>query len=262
MNEVQVFFVGMCMWWLTAPGPWVLLPDLENEELKHVATISAAPEAFVTRKCPSRFTLANGRCTFQLNGAGAAGGVRISFLTNTPPSAAEERPFCAVPPLQRTTLYHLKPAFTPPDGVSNAAWMQVIGGKPRSGMFQCNPEGGDNCPRFVQWSVASLRPGNIVLALDHLSTGEPILAELAPGAEIVISNAPPARPAAKRHQHREDKMDWCFYFRMVTDPEGAEPPCETPPAIPLPCPGMVSPPRVPPEGVNFQTVACSNSTYP
>ena len=272
MNEVQVFFVGMCMWWLTAPGPWVLIPDLANEPLQHVAAITAPPHAFLTGTCPPGFDDILGQCTYVLNGKGGAGGVRLSFLTNTPSGAFPEQAFCAVPPVQRTTLYKLKPEYTPPAGVRNAAWMQAIGGTPRSGVFTCESRPADNCPRFVRWSVPFTPPGKVVLALDNLRGGAPILAQLAPGARVVISNSPPDEIPARRHPHAKTQdatpgpltaEDWCFYFRMVTIfPDGVDPICPGAPPIPPPCPDMAPPPENFPFGVRFQTVACSNSQYP
>ena len=275
MNEVQVFFVGMCMWWLTAPGPWVLLPELASDQNAHFATISAAPSAFVSGTCPQGFTTSgDGNCVFALNGKGGTGGVRIALLTNKPSSEFPEQAFCAIPPLQRSTLYDLQPEFTPPNGPKNAAWMAAVGGSPRSGTFPCAATPTGNCPRFVRWSVPVAPPANVVLSLDNLRTGGPLLVPLANGAQVVISNSPP-NEAIHHHTKQHAKQsasaaptsaltaeDWCFYFRMVAIPGGPLPDCPGNPPIPPPCANPVSPPILHPEEVLFQTIACSNSQYP
>jgi hypothetical protein len=269
MSEVQIFFVGMCMWWLTAPGPYVLIPELSTDPNAHYARITAAPSAFVGNACPSGFTTEDeGTCTYALNGKGAPGGVRIALLTNTPAGQFPEGAFCALPPLQRTTLYALKPAFTPPSGIGNAAWMSAVGGTPLSGVFPCDATQPDNCPRFERWTVP-VTNGNVVLALDNLSSGAPVLAQLANGAQLVISNSPAGGSAEMHRAHRKlaatsplDADDWCFYFRMIAIPGGPEPQCPGAPPIPPPCPEGAPPPVVQPLGLRFQTVACSNSQYP
>ena len=265
MKEVQVFFVGMCMWWLTAPGPYVLIPELSTDQNAHFASIIAAPSAFVGNACPSGFTTdGGGNCTYSLNGKGALGGVRIALLTNTPAGQFPEGAFCALPPLQRTTLYALKPGFTPPSGIGNAAWMSAVGGTPLSGVFACDSQPPDNCPRFERWTVP-VTNGHVVLALDNLRSGPPVLAQLAHGAQLVISNS----PAQTHRTHVKstsgsplDAEDWCFYFRMIAIPGGPDPQCPGAPPIPPPCPNVAPPPVIGPLTVRFQTVACSNSQYP
>jgi hypothetical protein len=279
MNEVQVYFVGMVMWFLAAPGPWALMPELSNDPNAHFAAIEAAPSAFVGGACPGGFTVNDrGNCVYALNGKGATGGVRIALLTDKPAGGFPTNAFCALPPLQRTTLYALKPEFTPPLGPANAAWMAAVGGTPLSGEFPCASEPAGNCPRFVRWTVPSTTTGNVVLSLDNLRTGTPLFARLTNGAQVVISNSPPDDVEAHA-QHAKTRAktpatagtasptpleaeDWCFYFRMVTIPGGPDPQCPGPPRIPPPCPELAPPPFLHPEKVLFQTVACSNSQYP
>lgn len=268
MSEVQVYFVGMVMWFLTGPGPFALMPELSTDPNAHLASIMAAPSAFVGGVCPPGFsTMTDGNCTYALNGKGAPGGVRISVLTNTPSAGFPPDAFCAIPPLQRSALFELKPAFTPPHGVGNAAWMAAVGGTPSSGILPCQQTSTGNCPRFVRWTVPVTQPARAVLSLDNLRSGAPLLVQLANDAVVVISNSPPDDAAHAGHAKltREttlDTEDWCFYFRMIMLQGGIEPDCPGAPPIPPPCPNSVPPPGFYPLKVRFQTIACSNSQYP
>lgn len=271
MNEVQVYFIGIVMWWLTAPGPFALIPDLSTNEFAHDATITAKPEAFVGGRCPQGFTTdAEGNCTFALNGAGATGGVTISFVpkSSRPVPASS---FCMVPKLQRKTTLSLRAEYTPPLGANNAAWMVVEGGTAVSGMLECGTAVPGDCPRFVRWSVPASETEPVELVLANRADGAaPIHAHVKAGAQLSIHNSPRAQHAEHRAavaRPLTNSLDWCAYFQMVKRP-GPPLPCPGAPPIPLPCaPSAIDPSHG--DGTHrrarpwlFQTIACSNSQYP
>lgn len=262
VNEVKVVFMGMCLWWLhTNPGPFALLPDLGNAELAHSAVISAPPSAFVSGRCPSRFTNDRGSCTFTLNGAGAAGGVAIAFLTNSAANQVTKELLCDLPTLPNPPGKHYKlaPASTPPNGTANAAWMRAEGGR-ASSLIQCCPqENEDNCPRGGVWNVPVTADANVAMTLSNLKNGAPPIVELLEtGATVTISNTPSVSSSGT-----SPFKDWCAYFNMVTV-DGETVTCIQPPvraACSTECVGT-APHHLPVVSMSFTTIACSNSQYP
>jgi hypothetical protein len=274
MNEVQVFFLGIAMWWLAAPGPYVIIPDLSSHQYAHDATIRVKADAFVDGQCPRGFTSSAGTCAFAINGAGAQGGVTISFLASaTVPAPASS--FCMLPKLQRNSKLMLRRDSTPPLGKNNAAWMMLEGGSAVAGMRTCKNGVPGNCPRFVRWSVPATSTEPVELVLGNLAGGAPpVRARVKAAAQISISNSPHLHPAshAATQPRLTDTLDWCAYFDMVERVgRGGTPtaqPCPGPPAIPRLCRPSAPEPRED-ETVDptwrtafFQTIACSNSQYP
>ena len=273
MNDVKIIFHGMVFWWLTVPGPYTLIPDLSRDTFAHNATIVAPRAAFVDGECPLQFSSQGDDCFFELNGAGKDGGVKISFTPTASVPPPGEDAFCAIPPVQRTGPYELQPDYTPPSGRKNAAWMSVAGGTPRSGVLVCDQQPPGNCPRFIEWTVPASKTEHVKMTLDNLKSGDPIVKKLAHGARLIIGNSPSVAPAPvateSRPMARNSADDWCFYFAMVKKKgetgTAAGVGCPGPPPIPRPC---VSELRLRNStGVRhhtwlFQTVACSNSTYP
>jgi hypothetical protein len=280
MNEVQVFFMGMVMWWLAAPGPFVLIPDLAGRAVPHAAVIEATPASFVDGVCPGGFTTGDdGDCEFALNGAGATGGVSISLVTTAIPQAGASS-YCTVPKIQRFTSYALRGEFTPPLGSGNAAWMMAEGGRAVSGVQTCMNTPPGNCPRFVRWSVPATETQPVRLILANRKDGAPpIEARLKAGAQVRISNSPTALLSTDAaHPRMSGAEDWCMYFEMVAGPRGLRPGCPGAPPIPAQCEPLAAEPdadvvsaesrsmetrsmshRV---AYRFTTIACSNSQYP
>ena len=256
MNEVKIIFHGIVLWWLTAPGPYALIPDLTTDEMAHDAVIVGKPAAFglPASKCPRPFDLRDGDCVFHLNGKGLPGGVRISFKgletrTAVNPDAAG---LCAVPRLQGTGPYELLADYTPPSGTRNAAWMSASGGTPIAGTLECST--GRNCPRIMEWTVPGSDSQPVELVLDNLTGKKKTMrVKLAKNARLAVRNSPVEHAGAD---------DWCFYFRMVR--RGNDPvQCQGPPTAPQ-CEGLLVG-KDSEHGCShcfFQTVACSNSTYP
>lgn len=254
MNDVIVIFSGICLWWLTTPG-YVLIPDLASHNPAHHAWVEAPATAFDGNTCPDRFVETNGNCSFALNGAGAAGGVQIQLRTATPAGKFAAGAFCAIPPLERDGPLVLKPAYTPPLGDGNVAWMEAAGGIPASKIDDC-PEERRPCRRFVEWTVPAKAPDKVVFVLGNLRSGAPISAVLNGGATIKINNSPPVKT-------QDDRFHWCAYYEMVGLANTSVPPQCRFPTLPDRC--VVPPPNERARStrrLRYDTIACSNSQYP
>ncbi len=276
MNEINVVFHGLFLWWMASTPAYVLIPDATTASTPHFAQISAPVTAFAAGACPAGFTTTptpDRRCSLDLNDAGLAGGVRIQFATDTPSDAFPPDAFCAVPPIQHDAPLELLPSFTPPSGSGNAAWMQAVGGVPTSHMVDCTNQPPGNCPRFVEWTVPASQGSNVVLVLGNLKpSGGIIAAVLNPGAEVSIDNGllavlhAPRLAKTKKTRHgstltNSSAEDWCFYFKMVTNLDETLPLCPGLPPIPPVCTSGVSKHKHG-LGGDIQTIACSNSQYP
>jgi hypothetical protein len=278
MSEVSVVFQGMILWWAVSSPGVVLIPDLTATQSRHTASISAPASAFAGGVCPPGFVDAGGACAFLLDGAGKAGGVQIELLSNmVAPAPRSSASLCAVPPLQHTANdpLVLLPAYTPPSGTGNAAWMSIVGGTGTTVMAPCaNPP---DCPRYGKWTVAGAENSDVVLVLKNLKTGPPLLVLLNAGAELTIANVPVpevlherAKRSARSKETEEPRMtdsaeDWCSYFSMValqSNPTQAAP-CPGKPPIPS-CTAPVLKSLLHPRGhgMGIQTIACSSSQYP
>jgi hypothetical protein len=282
MSEVSVVFQGMILWWTVSSPAVVLVPNLTAPPSSHTASISAPVSAFAGGACPAGFIDAGGACAFVLDGAGKTGGVQIELLSNTTATAAHSAAsMCAVPPLQHAANdpFVLRPAFTPPSGSGNAAWMNVLGGTGTSVMANCaNPP---DCPRYGKWTVTAAAHSDVVLVLKNLQAGPPLLVLLNDGAELTIANIPvsPVPPVLQPQQQKQRAAaseneeplltdaaeDWCSYFSMValqSNPSAAAP-CPGKPPIPSCTPTLLRAiPHVHGHGMGIQTIACSSSQYP
>jgi len=282
MSEVSVLFQGMILWWAASNPAVVLVPDLQESQVPHTASISAPPSAFVGGACPDGFLDVGGNCYFRLDNAGKTGGVQIELLSNTPAATAfAAGSMCAVPPLQHAAddPLVLRSKYTPPSGTGNTAWMSVLGGMGSAVMASCsNPP---DCPRFGKWTVTAGPASNVVLVLKNLAAGPPRLTLLNDGAELTIANIPvPTALHARREKPRDGSTtekdehplmtdsaeDWCEYFAMVSlrsNSAEAATPCPGKPPIPA-CSAPLQARRTQTrgDGMGIQTIACSSSQYP
>ncbi|HYI12423.1 MAG TPA: hypothetical protein VEK57_25440 [Thermoanaerobaculia bacterium] len=284
MSEVSVLFQGMILWWAASNPAVVLVPDLTAAQAPHRATISAPASAFAGGACPARFDHTGNTCFFVLDHAGNAGGVQIELLSNTAaPTPLTPDSMCAVPPLQHTANdpLVLRPAYTPPSGAGNTAWMSVLGGTGEAVMAEC--EHHRDCPRYGKWTVTAAGNSDVVLVLKNLKNGAPpLLALLNGGAELIVANVPVPTVLHQRLEKRragskekEEPLmtdaaeDWCSYFSMVALQSKSNTveatPCPGKPRIPeCPEPELVQTARLQGHGHGhgIQTIACSSSQYP
>lgn len=278
--SVTILIKGLCLWLTTAstiaqmgglPG---IIPDFSNATPVHAASISVLKADVVGNQCPAGFTERDGTCSFGLNGKGLAGGVIVQVNRD-----GEEQPvsmdplcvLCAVPPIQHLTALELKPEYSLPGGSAIAAQVVIDQGSAHSTWEgSCNAT---NCARFVAWTLDSAT-GSVSLTLSNLQSGTPIEVPLQANAVVTIENSPfvvgPLKKAktnirksrAHAHAHAATlvEKDWCLYFQMFA----GDPPCPGTPQAPPPCPecGAGSRRDAKRLSMTFQTIACSNSTYP
>lgn len=290
--NVQVIFQGLMLWWMAGAQPALLIPNFAHEPTApHYAAITARKEAFVGMACPSPFTIdaASGGCRFVLDGAGATGGVRISFEGDgAAPKTAATQELCALPPIAGPQNLELLPDYTPSSnatpqtGSALTAWMPVAGGAAGSFTKTCINDSTDpgDCPRGAVWSVAPPVAGTVVLHLDNLLAGKAATIRLRAGAVLTIVNEPALTQdasAAQRANHAPAQMaahamtggpldasHWCLYYKMFKGPGGTGMQCSGP-AIPSSRTCGVKSPIVlsaTPETLMIGTIACSNSQYP
>ncbi|HYH08535.1 MAG TPA: hypothetical protein VEK11_15875 [Thermoanaerobaculia bacterium] len=279
-NEVKVIFMGIVLWWRAQdPGPFVIVPDLASAaEQQHLAVITAAQSDFVGEKCPAGFKSDGGRCVFNLNGAGATGGVQLAFTTTTPAAQPfTTATFCDVPKLQSSATpdLALRSEWTPPGGAKNAAWMDAAGGVARGHIEPCSNTVAGDCPRFASWSVPTPSAGHVVMALSNRANGAPpILALLKGGATILVDNSPRLFAGERAMVHHTEparltaSQDWCLYYQMIRTVSGQPVDCHGAPPIPD-CPPAPAPELLkwihrlrPSHFYYIGTIACSNSQYP
>lgn len=280
MSEVSVLFQGMILWWAASNPAVVLVPDMTAAEAPHTARISAPSSAFHGGACPAGFNHTGTTCFFVLDHAGNAGGVQIELLSNAAaPTPLDSASMCAMPPLQHTANdpLVLRPAYTPPSGTGNTAWMTVLGGTGTAVMAEC--EHPPDCPRYGKWTVTAAGNADVVLVLKNLQNGAPpLLALLNDDAELIIENVPVPVVLHERLEQRragsqekeqplmtDSAEDWCGYFSMVALRSNAAEaaPCPGKPQIPS-CTAPVLTGRLRPRGHGhgIETVACSSSQYP
>jgi hypothetical protein len=286
MNSITVVIQGLCLWLTTAatieqlgglPG---IVPDFSTATPAHVAVLVIPKTAIVGDLCPARFSASGSDCLFALNGAGLAGGVRIGFASDEQIKIpSPECAFCALPRIQHTKPFTLKPEYTPFSGANIAAQLIIDKGMVRSTWSSaCSSKVGD-CPRFVEWTLSSTT-GNVRLVLSNLRSGTSVEADLKNGAAILVSNDPgmlitsvEKRASMRAQTHLlGSAADWCLYFGMFA----GDPACPGKPPIPPPCGSCItatSAKRKAPAKARgsraqtrvttmFQTVACSSSGYP
>lgn len=286
--NVQVVFQGLMLWWMLGAQPMMLIPNFARDTTApHHAAITAPPQAFGGNGCPAPFTLsAGGECRFALDGAGASGGVRITFTGGTSQFAAPE--FCALPSIVSPQQLALLPEFTPPTaeapttGASLTAWMPMIGGAAGSFTQECDPTDPADCPRAAVWSLAPPIAGMVSLQLDNLNGGGSVSLPLMPGAIVTIANQPDEALLASRAKHAHhgktkgkaarattgspsDTYDWCLYYQMFKVAGGAVP-CVAPQMPPRLSCGVGRPTTMAAHHHRgnywIGTIACSNSQYP
>ncbi|MEO8378246.1 MAG: hypothetical protein ABI779_01160 [Acidobacteriota bacterium] len=254
MNTVTVVIKGLCLWLTTASiieqmgGLPAIIPDFSASTPAHVAMVVVAKTGFVGEECPEEFTEEEGNCIFNLNGAGFAGGVKISFDSDQELGAPDaECALCAVPPIQHSVPFTLKSEYSLPSGADLAAQLVMDRGSARSTWSEeCASTTGD-CPRFVEWTVSATE-GYVQLVLSNLQTETPIEASLKNGANVLVSNEtaamnaaahtasattskPPARTGRRTRSLLTTAEDWCLYFGLFT----GGPTCPGEPPIPSPC---------------------------
>lgn len=288
MNSITVVIQGLCLWLTTAgtieelgglPG---IVPDFSTAIPPHVAVLVIPKNGIAGNRCPAQFVASGSDCLFPLNGAGLAGGVRIGFASDEQGGIpSPECALCAIPRIQHTTPFTLKPEYTPLSGTGIAAQLIIDKGAVRSALRSgCSSTTGD-CPRFVEWTLSSTR-GNVRLVLSNLRLGKPVEADLKNGTTVLVSNeqgVPMATgknsDAGKVQAHLLDSAeDWCLYFGMFA----GDPACPGKPPIPPPCASCPTATNArskaiarartrgakpkSPVTILIQTVACSSSGYP
>lgn len=281
MNEIQVVFQGMVLWWMATTPAQVLVPDLSKMGIKHISVIRAAKADFASGSCPPGFVESSGTCTFQLTGAGKAGGVQIELATSAAAakSLTTAADLCPVPKLQKPPADELVllPAYKPPHGSGNAAWMVATGGTGSAIEEPCTFT--PDCPRYVRWTVPVASGNKVALVLKNLQSGTDLAAQLVPGAHIEVLNVPSAEILARRYEQRKKESretasdltaeDWCAYFQMValkTRPDQPAPCVVKKPPIPA-CPTQPAAARRTASVAHnhrhtIETIACSSSQYP
>lgn len=252
-STVEVWFHGLVLWWLTAPGPYAVVPDFTAATNAHHATLRIVSLQYEGGNCPTGFT-GDGSCTISLTQARKPGGVSMKFAAGASRMVSRE-PFCPIPKLQDAgTPLVLRPEFTPPAGDRNAGWVQFEGGT----LTPYSPCGNDDCARSVFWTPDAQE---ITLTLGNLSNrDEPLVIPLPADSIVTVSNERPERSDGRRanadeeHHHAAAVADWCLYFQMVTNDAATAISCPGRPEVPI-CPGMRC------NGAET-TIACSNSQYP
>ena len=249
-STVEVLFQGLVLWWMAAPGPYVVIPDFTASPIPHEAALGIRSSEYAGGNCPAGFTSEeDDLCTLSLIGAKKPGGVSMKFAAASR-LAVSRQAGCPIPKLQDAgTPLVLRPEFTPPAGGRNAGWVQFEGGTltPRS---SC---GNGDCPRSVKWTSDGQE---VTLTLGNLSDrNEPLVIPLPADAVVQVVNN---RSTGSHHRRSaNDDIDWCLYFLMVTNAAAVDIPCPGKPAIPQ----CETTPTTSSNG-HWETIACSNSQYP
>jgi hypothetical protein len=251
-STVEVFFQGLVLWWMTAPGPYGVVPDFTAAANAHEAILEISSSQYADGNCPAGFTNRRGIvCAMSLSEAKKPGGVSMTFAEPASSILGVPDPtLCPIPKLQDAgTALVLRPEFKPPEGERNAGWVRFHGGTFES----FSPCGNRDCARSSGWRTDAQA---VTLTLGNLANrNEPLVIPLPAGARVTVSNR---RSASSNHDSANDNLDWCLYFSMVTNAAAED----------IPCPGRPTVPRckeTPTESSDkhvASTIACSNSQYP
>ncbi|HEY0157152.1 MAG TPA: hypothetical protein VGF28_07670 [Thermoanaerobaculia bacterium] len=252
MRTLDIVIQGLCLW-LTGSDASVtaVVPDFSRATPAHSAVLTVPKTTISEGGCPPPFIDQGTDCTFSLNGAGAAGGVRIEVIGDT-----EERLDPSglrwIPRIQHVMPLRMRREYAPDDGSRLAAQLRVARGTITAEAEGCGSD--PNCPRSTRWTVTG-GTDDYRLVLSNLFGGRRLEVKLKSGGVVTIHNEGDKGQATPM-------AHWCLYFTMFEE---------------VACPGIPDIPPLPPHrlrtasravpphahGVpNIETIACSNSNYP